>query len=44
MDLAVAQKLRILESGNHAQDARLFTELEMVLEADQVIAVGAQVF
>jgi hypothetical protein len=44
MDLAVAQEGRVLEAGDHAQDARLLAELEVVLEADEVVAVGAEVF
>src|SRR5579883_1026665 len=44
MDLAVAQELGALEAGNHAEDARLLAELQVVLKADQIEAVGAQVF
>jgi hypothetical protein len=43
VDLAVAQEGRVLEAGDEAQDAGLFAELEVVLEADEVVAVGAQV-
>ena len=43
MDLAETQELRALQSRNHAQDAGLLAELQMVLEADQVEAIGAQV-
>ena len=43
MDLAVAQEARIFKAGNHAQHARLLAEFQMVLEADQVVAVGANV-
>ena len=44
MDLAEAEELGVLEAGDQAQDARLFAELHVVLEADQVEALGAQVF
>src|ERR1700722_6571030 len=43
MDLAVAQELRVLKTRNHAEDALLFAELEVVLEADEVVAVSAQI-
>ena len=43
MNLPVAQEARVFQAGNQAQHARLLAELEMVLEADQVVAVGAQV-
>ena len=43
VDLAVAQEGRVLEAGDEAQDAGLFAELEVVLEADEVVAVGAEV-
>ena len=43
MDLAVAEKLGILESGDHAQDALLLAELQMILEAYQVITVSTQI-
>ena len=44
VDLAVAQEGGVLEAGDEAQDAGLFAELEVVLEADEVVAVGAEVF
>jgi hypothetical protein len=44
MNLAVAQEARVFEAGNQAQHAGLLAELQMVLKADQVVAVGAQVF
>ena len=44
MNLPVAQKMRMLEARDHAQDPRLFAELEMILKADQVVGVGAQIF
>ena len=43
MNLAEAEELRVLQPRNHAQDAGLLAELQMVLEADQVEAIGAQV-
>jgi len=43
MDLAIAQELRLLKTRNHSQDAFLLAELKVVLETDQVVAVGAQV-
>ena len=44
VDLAVAQEGRVLEAGDEAEDAVLFAELEVVLEADEVVGVGAEVF
>ncbi len=44
VDLAVAEEVRVLEAGDHAQDAGLLAELEVVLEADEVVGVGAEVF
>src|ERR1022692_2739789 len=44
MNLTEAEELRMFQSRNHAQDAGLLAELQMVLEADQVEAIGAQVF
>ncbi len=44
MDLAVAEKLGVLEAGDEAKDARLLAEPHVVLEADQVEALGAQIF
>ena len=43
VDLAVAQEGGVLEAGDEAQDARLLAEFQVVLEADQVVAVGAEV-
>ncbi len=43
VDLAVAQETCVLQAGDHAQDAGLLAELEVVLEADEVVGVGAQV-
>jgi hypothetical protein len=34
---------RVFQAGDEAQDAGLVAELEVVLEADEVVAVGAQV-
>jgi len=44
MNLPVAQEAGVFKAGNQPQHARLFAELEVVLKADQVVAVGAQVF
>ena len=44
VDLAVADERGIFQAGDEAEDARLLAELEVVLEADQVVAVCAQVF
>ena len=33
----------LLQSGDHAQDARLLAELQMILKSDQVEALGAQI-
>ena len=44
MNLAEAEKLGLLQARNHAQDAGLLAELQMVLKADQVEAIGAQIF
>jgi hypothetical protein len=43
VDLAVAEELRVLEAGDKAEDAGLLAELEVVLEADEVVGVGAEV-
>ena len=43
VDLAVAQEGGVLQAGDQAQDAGLLAELQVVLEADEVVAVGAQV-
>ena len=43
-DLPEADELRLLQSRNHAQDAGLCPELQMILESDQVVAIGPQVF
>ena len=43
MDLPVAQELRVFEARNQAQNPLLFGETKMILKADQVVAVGAQI-
>jgi len=43
VDLAVAQEGGVFEAGNEAEDARLFAELEVILEADQIVGVRAEV-
>src|SRR5262249_59743013 len=44
MDLAVAQKACVLEARNQAKHARLLAELQMILKADKIVGIGAQVF
>ena len=44
VDLAVAEEGGVFEAGDEAEDAVLFAEFEVVLEADEVVAVGAEVF
>ena len=44
VDLAVAEERCVFEAGDEAEDAGLLAELEVVLEADEVVAVGAEVF
>jgi len=41
--LAVAQEARVLKSRNEAQDAGLVAPFQVILEADEVVAVGAQI-
>src|SRR5579872_1805374 len=43
MDLTEAHELSVLEPRNQPQDSRLLAESQMVLKADQVIAIGSQV-
>src|ERR1041385_7211269 len=43
MDLAITQKSGALQPGNQAEYARLVAVFEVILEADQVVRVGAQV-
>ncbi len=43
VDLPVAQKLGVLETRNQTHDPLLFGEAQVVLEADQVVAVRAQI-
>ena len=44
VDLAVAEEVGVFEAGDEAEDSVLLAELEVVLEADEVVAVGAEVF
>ena len=44
MDLPIAQEPRVLKAGNQPQHARLVAIFQVILEADQVVGVGAQVF
>ena len=44
MNLSVAEELCIFKTGNQAQHASLFAKLQVVLKADEVVAVGPQVF
>ena len=43
VDLAVAQEAGVLEAGDQAEHARLLADLEMILEADEIVGVGSQV-
>ncbi len=43
VDLAVAEELRFFQAGDEAEDAGLLAELEVVLEAYEVVGVGAEV-
>ena len=43
VDLTVAEEGGVFEAGDEAEDAGLLTELEVVLEADEIVAVGAEV-
>ena len=44
MNLPVPEKARVFEAGDEAQHAGLVTKFQMVLEADQIVGIGAQVF
>ena len=44
MDLAEAEEGGVLKAGDEAEDAGLLGELEVILEADEVVGVGAEVF
>jgi len=44
VDLAVAEEGGVLEAGDQAENASLLAKLEVILKADEVVAVGAQVF
>ena len=44
MDLAVAQEAGMLEAGDQAQHAGLLAEFEVILKADEVVGIGAQIF
>ena len=44
VDLAVAEESGVFEAGDEAEDAGLFAEFEVVLEANEVVGVGAEVF
>src|SRR5271154_4795364 len=41
VNLTVAEKFRIFQAGNHAQNPGLLAELKVILEADEVIRVRA---
>ena len=43
MDLAIAQELGLLKTGDQAQDALLFPVPQVILESDNVVTVGARV-
>ena len=44
VNLAVAEEGGVLKAGDEAEDAGLLGEPEVVLEADEVVGVGAKVF
>src|SRR5579863_2959969 len=44
MNLPVAEKASVLQSWDHAQHAGLLAKLQMILEADQVVGIGAKIF
>src|SRR3954451_7384050 len=44
MNLAVAQESRIFQTRDQAEDARLLGESQMILKADDVVGIGAQIF
>ena len=44
VDLAEAEEGGLLEAGDEAEDAGLLAEFEVVLKADEVVGVGAEVF
>src|ERR1700728_15893 len=44
MNLAVAQEPRILKPRDQTQHPRLLAPFEVILKADKVIAIGAQIF
>ncbi len=44
MNLTEAHEFSLLESRNQSQHSFLFAELQMVLETDEVVAIGEQVF
>src|SRR4029077_7403179 len=44
VNLAKTEKLSMFEARNHAQDARLLAELQVILKADKIVTVGAQIF
>ena len=44
VDLAVAEEGGVFEAGDEAEDAVLLAVLEVVLEAYEVVGVGAEVF
>src|SRR5258708_19247458 len=43
VDLTVTKKARIFQAGNETQHFCLLTKFQVILEADEVIRVGAQV-
>ena len=44
VDLAVAEEFGVFEARDEAEDAGLFAEFHVVLEAYEVVAVGAEGF
>ena len=43
MNLTVANELGVFEPRNQPENASLLTESQMILESDQVVAIGAQI-
>ena len=43
MNLSEAQEFRLCEAGDHAEDALLFRKSQVILKADQVVAVGHEI-
>src|SRR5271163_754032 len=44
MNLSVAEEARVFEAGDQTQHARLLAEFQVILEADEVVGIGTQIF